>query len=107
MCRIFPGVWEKMPSKNLNLPLLGETLTRHYRLSCELYDTYPKGRFTYQLSHATLSLDLAEIDGSHLEALCHTICNKLSPVSIQVSISPAKDGNSIFTLYITNNVLKP
>ncbi|KAK3854286.1 hypothetical protein Pcinc_039227 [Petrolisthes cinctipes] len=80
-----------MPSKNLNLPLLGETLTRNYRLSCELYDTYPKGRFTHQLSHATLSLDLADLDGSHLEALCHTICNKLSPISIQVSISPAKD----------------
>lgn len=81
-----------MASKSLNLQLLGETLTRHYRLACELYNTYPVGRFTQQFSQGNLDLSLSEVDLEHLEALCHTIQNKITPLSIQVYISAVKEG---------------
>ncbi|XP_069939837.1 uncharacterized protein [Cherax quadricarinatus] len=80
-----------MSSRSPNLQLLGETLTRYYRLACELYNTYPIGRFTNQLSKGNLELNLAEVDIDHLEALCHMFQNKLSPLYIHIYVSALKE----------------
>ncbi|KAK8376809.1 hypothetical protein O3P69_010022 [Scylla paramamosain] len=71
--------------------LLGETLTRHYRLSCELFGTYPLPHFTHQLSQGSLDLHLDTVDLDHLEALCHTLKNKVSPSSLRVIVPTAKE----------------
>lgn len=61
---------------------LGETLTRHYRLSCELCNTYPVGRYTHQFSQANLHINLSEVEPEQLEAICHTLNSKLTPIGI-------------------------
>ncbi|XP_071513525.1 LOW QUALITY PROTEIN: uncharacterized protein [Panulirus ornatus] len=83
--------FNRKAQKSLNMQLLGETLTRHYRLACELYDTYPAGRFTNQLSQGNLDLSLSEVDLGHLEALCHVIQHKISPLCIHINISTEKE----------------
>ena len=72
--------------------LVGETLTRQYRLSCELFSTYPQAHFTHQLSQGSLDLHLDKVDLDHLEALCHTLKNKVSPSSLRVIVPPDKKG---------------
>lgn len=83
----------RMSPKAPNIQLLGETLTRHYRLSCELYNTYPIGRFTHQLSQGNLEINISDIDLDHLEALCHTLQNKVTPLQVFIYIPPGKEGN--------------
>ncbi|XP_027224853.2 centrosomal protein of 78 kDa [Penaeus vannamei] len=80
-----------MSPKAPNIQLLGETLTRHYRLSCELYNTYPIGRFTHQLSQGNLEINVSDIDLDHLEALCHTLQNKVTPLQVFIYIPPGKE----------------
>ncbi|KAG0726389.1 Centrosomal protein [Chionoecetes opilio] len=70
---------------------VGESLTRHYRLSCELFDTYPLPCFTHQLSQNRLCLTLHTIDRDHLEALCHTLKNKVSPSALTLTSGKAVD----------------
>ncbi|MPC60765.1 hypothetical protein E2C01_054821 [Portunus trituberculatus] len=72
--------------------LLGETLTRHYRLSCELLGSYPVPHFTHQLSRGSLDLHLDTVDLDHLEVLCHTLKNKVSPSSLRISVPKANEG---------------
>ncbi|XP_063615900.1 uncharacterized protein LOC134789117 [Penaeus indicus] len=80
-----------MSPKAPNIQLLGETLTRHYRLSCELYNTYPIGRFTHQLSQGNLEINISDTDADHIEALCHTLQNKVTPLQIFIYIPPGKE----------------
>ncbi|CAL4082038.1 unnamed protein product, partial [Meganyctiphanes norvegica] len=65
---------------------LGETLTRHYRLACELCNTYPVGRYTHQFSQGNLHVNVAEIEPEQLEAICYTLNNKVTPVGINFYI---------------------
>ncbi|XP_045603784.2 uncharacterized protein [Procambarus clarkii] len=81
----------RMSPKSPNHQLLGETLTRYYRLACELYNTYPIGRFTHQLSRGSLDLSLSEVDLDHLEALCHIVQNKITPLDIHIYIPALKE----------------
>ncbi|XP_042220209.1 uncharacterized protein LOC121865002 isoform X2 [Homarus americanus] len=85
------GFSVRMSPKSPNLQLLGETLTRHYRLACELFNTYPVGRFTHQFSQGSLDLNLSEIDLEQLEALCHTLQNKIAPLNIHIYIPDGKE----------------
>lgn len=85
--------------------LLGETLTRQYRLSCELFSTYPLAHFTHQLSQGSLDLHLDKVDLDHLEALCHTLKNKVSPLSLRVIVPTGKKGVCIVLQNILCNVL--
>lgn len=92
--RTFFAAWEgRMSPKAPNIQLLGETLTRHYRLSCELYNTYPISRFTHQFSQGNLELNISDLDLDQLEALCHTLQNKVTPLQIFIYIPPGKEGN--------------
>ncbi|XP_045124242.1 centrosomal protein of 78 kDa-like isoform X4 [Portunus trituberculatus] len=75
--------------------LLGETLTRHYRLSCELLGSYPVPHFTHQLSRGSLDLHLDTVDLDHLEVLCHTLKNKVSPSSLRISVPKANEVSAV------------
>ncbi|XP_068219500.1 centrosomal protein of 78 kDa-like isoform X2 [Palaemon carinicauda] len=82
----FSGSHSFMARKNADLQLLGDTLTRQYRLSCELYNTFPIGRITHQLSQGNLFVDLSTVDHDHLEALCHLLQNKVTPQMLKFNI---------------------
>ena len=96
-----------MAKKSPELQHLGETLTRQYRLACELYNTFPVGRLTHQLSQGNLCVDLSAIDHDHMEALCHLLQSKTTPIMLKFSIPTSKEGevclheviHSIFFVY--------
>ncbi|KAK7076058.1 hypothetical protein SK128_013758 [Halocaridina rubra] len=81
-----------MASKTPDMQLLGDTLTRQYRLACELYNTYPTGRFTHQFSQGTLTITLSTVDHDHLEALCHALQNRVTPLILKMEIPRSKEG---------------
>ncbi|XP_064095343.1 uncharacterized protein LOC135207485 [Macrobrachium nipponense] len=80
-----------MARKTADMQLLGDTLTRQYRLACELYNTFPVGRTTHQLSQGNLLTDLSTVDHDHMEALCHLLQNKVTPQTLKFSIPTSEE----------------